>query len=87
MENEIYDLLTAEKVLAAVSKQLLEEYQAGGSAWPREWMVKHVSDSAAIIKVRAILIDRADAAQKLIGKVQDKFDSPDGKRGGNDGPG
>lgn len=42
------------------------ECNASMDKWPRDWMQKHVNERAAIIKVRNILIDRAEAANKKL---------------------
>jgi len=58
----ISDLLAAETTLKALHDQMAAECQAGMDKWPRDWMQNHVNERAAIIKVRNILISRAEAA-------------------------
>ena len=55
------DLLAAADTLAALSRQMAEEYQNGGSSWPRDWMQKHVNDRAALLKAREVLTSRIEA--------------------------
>jgi hypothetical protein len=67
------DLLAAETTLKALTDQMAAECQAGMSNWPRDWMQNHVNERAAIIKVRNILINRAEAAN---GKLNQSGEQP-----------
>ena len=66
------DLLAAETTLKALTDLMHAEYVASDNKWPRDWMQNHVNERAAIIKVRNILISRAEAAND---KVSDAPDS------------
>ena len=54
-------LLSAEATLAALAEKMADEYQQDGKNWPRDWMQSHANQRAALIKVCALLVDRAEA--------------------------
>jgi hypothetical protein len=59
------ELMSAESILKRLTDCMAADCKSNMNSWPREWMQKHITERSAIIKVRQILIDLAEAeAQK-----------------------
>lgn len=54
------DLLSAEALLRELGEQMAREFQDNGKTWPRPWAQRHFEDRNAILRVRNLIIERAE---------------------------